>query len=180
MYCLSYDVENLVRKVFAEFSNSAKKTEQLKQCFEVMNLEYQNVLRHTPTRWLSLFKAVERLILSWPAIKSYFLELGEDNCHKEIWNFIKDQENEMENDLSSYLSISEIYLYFVHHYMNLMTQTLLTLERNTITCTEVDEVLQSLKTKLETRIEDSFFSSKVNQALKHHNQNKVRMFTKEA
>lgn len=88
---LSFDVENLACKVFAEFSNSAKRKDELKQCFEFMDMEYEEVLRHVPTRWLSLYKAVERLLSSWPAIKAYFLELGEESCNKVVWGCIKDK-----------------------------------------------------------------------------------------
>lgn len=173
---LSFDVENLACKVFAEFSNSAKRKEELKQCFEFMDMEYEEVLRHAPTRWLSLYKAVERLLLSWPAIKAYFLELGEENCNKVVWGFIKDQENAVADDLSS-LTLPEAYLHFVHHFMYLMTQTLLKLESNIITVTEVDEIMRSLRNQLQNRVNDRFFGSKVNSAL---NNFKSSNFVKEA
>ncbi|GFW64737.1 uncharacterized protein TNCV_4450401 [Trichonephila clavipes] len=54
------DVENIVMKVFAEFSCSAKKREDLKECFDFFESEYREVIRHVPTRWLSLFKALDR------------------------------------------------------------------------------------------------------------------------
>lgn len=66
---LSFHVENLVLKVFAEFSHSAKRNAQLKECFEFLDMEFEKVLRHVVTRWLSLASALERLILSWPAVK---------------------------------------------------------------------------------------------------------------
>jgi hypothetical protein len=60
---MSFDIENVVLKVFAEFSNSAKKNrEMLKECFEFCESGFCEVIRHVPTRWLSLFKAVDRVI----------------------------------------------------------------------------------------------------------------------
>ncbi|GFT18104.1 uncharacterized protein TNCV_182861 [Trichonephila clavipes] len=56
------DVENIVMKVFAEFSCSAKKREDLKECFDFFESEYREVIRHVPTRWLSLFKALDRML----------------------------------------------------------------------------------------------------------------------
>jgi len=49
---LPYDIENLVIKVYNEFSVSAQNVEQLKDCLEFVNLEYENILRHVSIRWL--------------------------------------------------------------------------------------------------------------------------------
>jgi len=49
---LTYDVENLVLKVYAEFSNSAKRVKILQIFFEEFEIEYRKVLRHGLTRWL--------------------------------------------------------------------------------------------------------------------------------
>ncbi|GFX35344.1 uncharacterized protein TNCV_101511 [Trichonephila clavipes] len=72
------DVENIVMKVFAEFSCSAKKRED-KECFDFFESEYREVIRHVPTRWLSLFKALDRMLSSWGPLKRYFIERGSDN-----------------------------------------------------------------------------------------------------
>lgn len=92
---MSFDVETLILKVFKEFSSSAKKTEELKSCFEFCEQEYQNVLRHVVTRWLSLFTALDRLIKCWPSIKTYFISQGKKECETIIWKFIKDQADEI-------------------------------------------------------------------------------------
>ena len=42
-------------------------------------------LRHVPARWLSLLPAISRLLLCWPALKSYFIWQGEDNVAGIIW-----------------------------------------------------------------------------------------------
>ncbi|GFS59064.1 uncharacterized protein TNCV_69591 [Trichonephila clavipes] len=73
------DVENIVMKVFAKFSSSSKKREDLKECFDFFESEYREVIRHVPTRWLSLFKALDRMLSSWGPLKRYFIELGSDN-----------------------------------------------------------------------------------------------------
>lgn len=53
-------------------------------------IEYKELLRRTPTRWLSLLPAIDRLIHSWPAVKHYFLTKRADITHKALWNFISD------------------------------------------------------------------------------------------
>ncbi|GFW07596.1 dimer_Tnp_hAT domain-containing protein [Trichonephila clavipes] len=71
------DVENIVMKVFAEFSCSATKREDLKECFDFFESEYREVIRHVPTRWLSSFKALDRMLSSWGPLKSCLnLECG--------------------------------------------------------------------------------------------------------
>lgn len=73
---LPYDVENLVLKVFAEFSSSAKNLQTLKDFCTFVEVEYSTILRHVPTRFLSFYPAVDKLLLNWPALKSYFLSEG--------------------------------------------------------------------------------------------------------
>ncbi|KAJ0174761.1 hypothetical protein K1T71_009869 [Dendrolimus kikuchii] len=75
---LQFDVESLVLKVYSEFSAFAKRTAKLKEFFA--HLEYKCILRHVPTRWLSLLPALDRLILNWPVLEAYFLNEGEDEC----------------------------------------------------------------------------------------------------
>ncbi|GFV42261.1 dimer_Tnp_hAT domain-containing protein [Trichonephila clavipes] len=89
------DVENIVMKVFAEFSCSAKKREDLKECFDFFESEYIEVIRHVPTRWLSLFKALDRMLSSWGPLKRYFIERGSDNCPTALWAILSDKENEI-------------------------------------------------------------------------------------
>lgn len=46
--------------------------------FEFCEIEWAEMLRHVPTRWLTLTPAIERLLKNYPAIKAYFLSQG--NC----------------------------------------------------------------------------------------------------
>ncbi|GFV41677.1 uncharacterized protein TNCV_3628281 [Trichonephila clavipes] len=89
------DVENIVMKVFSEFSCSTKKREDLKECFDFFESEYREVIRHVPTRWLSLFKALDRMLSSRGPLKRYFIERGSDNCPTALWAILSDQENEI-------------------------------------------------------------------------------------
>ena len=76
MKLMDYNVEILVLQVFSEFSNSSNNVTPLKDCFEFVQQEYLELLRHIPVHWLTLFCAVQRLLKNWPAIKSYFLIQG--------------------------------------------------------------------------------------------------------
>ena len=161
---LSVDIENLVLKVFSEFSCSAKKREQLKECFEFCQSQFQEVIRHVPTRWLSLHKAVERLLLSWKPLKSYFLALGSDECPKAVWTFLSDQEHEMANDDEP--TFSELYLYFVHFFMSSFQDTMLKLEnRSTLSC-DLYTIMDRFRSSLRQKLDDKFFGMKVKVALR--------------
>jgi hypothetical protein len=48
---------------------------ELKECFRYFNLEYATLMKDVSTRWLRFYKAVERLLACWPAVKSYFVNL---------------------------------------------------------------------------------------------------------
>ncbi len=37
--------------------------------------EYSALLKHIPTRWLTLYKAIDRLIENFDAIKNYFFHM---------------------------------------------------------------------------------------------------------
>jgi hypothetical protein len=85
---------------------SSKRVDELKECFEFVQQDFHNVLRHISVRWLSLFNAVDRLILNWKAIETLFIKNGKNECDKIIRKFIEDQKNE----LSEQLSLSDYYI----------------------------------------------------------------------
>jgi len=37
----------------------------LKECYEFVQEVYNQILRHIPIRWLTLFQATDRVLLSW-------------------------------------------------------------------------------------------------------------------
>ena len=177
---LSFDIENLVLKVFSEFSNSAKKREELKECFEFCESEFHEVIRHVPTRWLSLFKAVDRLLLSWKPLKAYFLKLGSDDCPKAIWNILYDQENEMSSDEEP--TFSELYLFFTHYFMSCFQETLLKLENKSTVACDLYLILKTFRDSLRRKINDIFFGMKIKLAFRRNYlpDELVQKFTKEA
>lgn len=171
---LSYDVEALVLKIYSEFSTSAKKVTRLKECFDEAEMEYQKILKHGSTRWLSLYESLDRLLMSWPAVKQYFLVLGVENCPKIISDFIGNQENEPTNDLTPEVSFQECYLYFVHHFMNIFRNSILILQSKTFLCLQLHDIMINIRSELISKRDDKFFGFKTNQAMQRLSYNEKK------
>ncbi|CAH0562981.1 unnamed protein product [Brassicogethes aeneus] len=106
---LQFDVESLVLKDYSEFSAFAKRTAKLKEFFDFAHLEYKSILRHVPTRWLSLLPALDRLLLNWPILREYFLNEGKDDCAEIIWKAFKLYTKlHLNRDVSSELCDNEV------------------------------------------------------------------------
>lgn len=86
---LKIDIETVVIKIYNEFSSSTKKTAQLKEFFEWTETEWCELLRHVPTRWLTLIPAIERLLGSFEAIKAYFM--SQNNLSGVLRSFFEDE-----------------------------------------------------------------------------------------
>lgn len=181
---LSVDVENIVIKIYNEFSSSAGTTKKLKECFEFANIEYKKLLRHVPTRWLSLLPAIDRLLYSWPAVKRYFLQKGETNCRKVLWEFvssgISSLELDNEDDECKIEGLSEAYLYFIQNVIHEFHTATLTLESDSCTIVELHTVMTNLMNSLQSRINDSFYGTKVDEIMKTLSSDEISAFTSEA
>ena len=114
-------------------------------------------------RWLSLLPGIERLISTWPAVKIYFLKLGQEECPRFIWEFIKDQEHQLNGD--DELSFSDCFIYFMHSYMIIFQQFIKKLEDNKIQSRKVYSIRFKLRLNLNDRLADNFYGYKVNQSL---------------
>lgn len=108
--------------------------------------------------------ALERLLHGWPAIKHYFLLKGEDECRKEIWDFVSQNLTSFDNnervDECYSEGISEVYLYFVHNVMIHFQTAILALENDGCTVLEIDGIMRKLLNQLKSRLQDKFYGSK--------------------
>uniref|UniRef100_A0A3B3QSD6 DUF4371 domain-containing protein n=1 Tax=Paramormyrops kingsleyae TaxID=1676925 RepID=A0A3B3QSD6_9TELE len=149
---LDIDIECTINKIYRHFSSSAKRTEELKSLFEFVDQDYHALLRHVPTRWLSIWPAVSRLHASWPAVKAYFLSLGEEHCPKVLWKlFEKDQHSD------GHPLELQVYLSFLHNALKIFHDIILLLEGDNVTVCELYDILSTLQRKLQQRQADSFF-----------------------
>lgn len=138
-----FDVEHLVLKVYSHLSYHAKRVDKLKSCFEDAGIQYQNILKHVTTRWLSLHPAIERLLKGLPALNMYFMSL-EENCPAALLKYFSEIEK------------TECYLAFFHNVLKLLNETVMLLEKENMLCSEIFEILSNLKAKLTQRISDEF------------------------
>jgi len=162
---LHFDVESLILKVYNSFSISAKRVSTLKEMFDFVDIEWSELLRHVPTRWLSLFPAIDRLLKNWPAVKAYFQSIGKEETPKVIWNFISDESGEaVEDDTKT--CVPFLYLNFLHNCLPVFQNAILKLERDDLIAVEVYEIMVSVRDKLEQRQADHFFGFEVGKAIK--------------
>ena len=52
---------------------STKRKQQLRQDLGFCDLEISKVLKHVPTRWLSLSRCLERALKQWDGLRTYFM-----------------------------------------------------------------------------------------------------------
>lgn len=147
MNFLSQDIENVVLKIYAHFSHSAVRREELKKFVASVDDDFHEIKRHVGTRWLSLLPCIDTLLLNWRPIRSYFLSL--DHCPMVLQNLLI--LHEPENNMI------EIYLHFCSHILNLFNKAIKCLEGNCISILDIYGIMVSLRDGLTQRKQDLFF-----------------------
>lgn len=143
---LEIDIESLVMKIFNHFSVYTVRTEKLNKFCDYIEINYEKLLYHSKTRWLSLFPAIERILKLYEALKEYFLTT--DKIPVMIKKFF-------ENDLN------EIYLWYLHSLMAIFQSKIALLEREKNSVAEVLCILNKTKESLAQRKEYNFIPMKV-------------------
>ena len=69
----SVNVEDFVIDIDYYFCTSANRKNQLREFMNFNNNEVRKVIYHISTRWLSLGKCLERTLIQWNPLKSYFM-----------------------------------------------------------------------------------------------------------
>lgn len=156
MSFLSHDIENVILKMYAHFSHSAVRREELKKFVASIDGDFHEIKRHVGTRWLSLLPCIDTLLLNWSPIRSYFLSL--DNCPMVLQNLL--MLNETEND------VIEIYLHFCSHLLNLFNKAIKCLEGNSITILDIYGIMDNLRNGLTQRKQDLFFGYETGKKIK--------------
>lgn len=90
---LDFGLKTWVLKIYAHFSVSASRRKDLKEFVLYAELEWQELVKNCPTRWLSIGSAIQKILKFYPALIPYFISLGED-CSKQIKKLLFIREDE--------------------------------------------------------------------------------------
>ncbi|XP_063384718.1 uncharacterized protein LOC134670827 [Cydia fagiglandana] len=144
---LSYDIENVILKIYSHFAHSAVRREDLKKFVEAADGNFHELKRHVGTRWLSLLPCVDTVLKNWAPIRNYFISLGED-CPIIMQNLLLLNEDK---------DLIEVYLNFCSHVLNVFCKTVKSLEGDSITVLDVFNIMTNIKKDLLKRKEDKFY-----------------------
>lgn len=138
---LPIEIEALVVKIYKYFHIYTVRVSQLKEFCDFAEIEYKKLLQHGNTRFLSLLPAIERILQMYEGLKAYFSSM--EMCPILIKNFFEDERSEM-------------YMWFVHGQLSLFNKTVLSMEKDKSSATDVASALSNLKTMLEERRDNNF------------------------
>ena len=81
---LSMQADDFITYLFYHFKRSVKRKATLREYLEFTNTEVKKIIKHVTTKWLSLGKSVDRTLMQWEALRSYFIsEFEEDDALDE-------------------------------------------------------------------------------------------------
>lgn len=71
-----FDVEEMVIDLYYWFDKSTKRKANLVEYCNFCDTSYRDIVKHVNTRWLSLEKAVSRVLQQYAPLRSYYLSEG--------------------------------------------------------------------------------------------------------
>lgn len=150
---LPIDIESAIIKIYNHFSVYTVRTEKLKDFSVFVEVDYHKILKHTKTRWLSLFLVIVRVMKMFKPLKSYFL--SESSVPLSLKFFF-------ENPLN------EAYLFFVHSLSSVFHINFQKIENGKNSVIEVLEILISTEESIQNRVSNNFMPLAVKEILKNN------------
>ena len=71
-------VDDFLVDIYYHFRNSVKRVVALQEYAEFCSVEFNVILKHCETRWISLHRAIDRTLEMWDPLLSYF------TSHEEV------------------------------------------------------------------------------------------------
>ena len=174
MQNMKYDVQDLLTKIYAEFSMSTTRNRELKEYFDKIVLAYSHMIKCCPTRWAGIYNSLEHMLKVWDPVKKYFIDKGETYCSPSIWRFIKEQKDEISTDVT----LPELILYFVHSFLFEFQKRILIIEKAATDVTELHIILTGLRDVLTERKNEKFFGARAHFGLLKLPKNEQTKFEK--
>ena len=160
------DVEAIIIKIYNEFRRSTKRVMQLKEYLAWMDIEWQEILKHVPTQWLSLVLAVEWVVKNFEPIKSYFL--SQKHTPKILTDFFEDK-------------LSLVHLSFIMNIGGYFASLNAKLQSDEALITDLFDIMKHFRTSLKQKKEEQFYSSVASSIIsKSVNDDRVETFKPEA
>ncbi|CAL8068026.1 unnamed protein product [Orchesella dallaii] len=139
--CLPFDIESILAKIYKYFSIYTVRIESLREFCDFVQIEFKPLLSSSKTRWLSLGKALERLLKLFVGVKSYFL--SESTCPVVLKRFFQDE-------------CTELHLWFLHTQVHVFNQSILKIEKQNISAVETYSIVKNLIDSLSLRKVEKF------------------------
>lgn len=139
--CLPIDIEVIVVKIYSYFYIYTVRVEQFKEICDNVDVDYRKLLGHSKTRWLTLKPAIERVLKLFKALKEYFL--SQEKCPTVLQQFFNDP-------------CSEAWLFFAHSQATIFHRSILQIESQKISMTEVSKIIKDVKNKAQERKDASY------------------------
>ena len=124
----TFDVEDFCIDIFYYFDKSRKRKSALQGCADFCDQEYRHILKHINVLWLSLERAVERILLQYYSLRGYFLSENSpksatnSNSVESEWGGAKRLEKAFKDPMT------DVYSYFLSGVLASFKQTNLLLQ----------------------------------------------------
>lgn len=143
---LPIDVESIVCKIFSFFHIYTVREESSKEFCDFADVQYNELLSHSKTRWLSLYPAIDRIISIYNGLKSYFL--SQNICPNVLKCFF---ENET----------SLLWLKFLSCQLKIITCYIKKIESQNLSAIEIMIVVENLLNIINNKREEKFLTTEV-------------------
>ena len=147
---MSIDVESIIYKTNQYFCIYTVRTEELKDYCDFVDVEYQKLLSHCITRWLSLYPSISRMIDMFPALQSYFLSIAKSPVNlKQFYE----------------TPVSVLFLKHLQSFVAVFNKQVQNIEQSKASINEVRSSLNAVKSTVENRSKQMFISTQIKSKL---------------
>jgi hypothetical protein len=75
--CLPFSIDDILVNTYYYIDKSSKRIGALEEFQHLYDVKHQKILKHVPTRWLSIERCLDRILENWNALKMFFKKEAE-------------------------------------------------------------------------------------------------------